>query len=193
MNGIKELTKEELRRVYEERMVVDFPPEELKPFAKIEELYDGGRYAAYSVADPEGAILSYALFARLSAGNTKSHYLFDYFAVREDLRNEGIGTLFLRRLAACLPDAESVIGEVENPQYAGDAEESELRKRRLRFYRRNGLRECGVTSRIYGVEYRILEVPLGKIHSAGEVREILGRFYRLFFSEEVLKRQVIVR
>lgn len=193
MTKVKKLTKEEIRTIYDGRMCSDFPKEELKPFVKISELYDKDRYAGYSVVDEKGEILSYALFARIPASHSSSHYLFDYFAVREDLRNAGIGTFFLRQLTSCLKDAESVIGEVENPEFAKDAAEEALRSRRLRFYERNNVRMCGVTASVFGVEFHIVEAVLKKAHSKDCVREILRTFYSLFFSEQVLKEQVVIR
>ncbi len=194
MMEIRKLSKEEIRIIYEERMVSDFPKAELKPFSKLAEMYDRGQYSGYSVVGSQGELLSYALFARLPAEQSgRFHYLFDYFAVHEDLRNEGIGTKFLRRLATCLPDAESVIGEVENPRFSKDEAEEELRSRRLRFYHRNRVRACGVTASVLGVSFQIVEALLGKPHSAEEIREVLQRFYRLFFTEEEYEKWVEIR
>ena len=48
------------RELYATRMVRDFPPEELKPFAAVEELLSAGLYEPLTFAEDTGAVVAYA-------------------------------------------------------------------------------------------------------------------------------------
>jgi len=186
---IKRLDIEQIRQVYLEYMVKDFPDDELKPLKMIEQSYAEGIYESYGLFEKE-ILCGYAYFVKVAAEHGKSDYIFDFFAIREDLRDKGYGTLFLGLLKNCFTDANSMLGEVENPDYAEDEEEKKVRLRRLDFYLRNGIVDTGVTVQLFGVEYRVLEVPLTRSHEADEVREIYGRIYRTILPDEMYVKRV---
>ena len=191
---LRTLTLEELREIYDNRMRRDFPPEELKPFRKIQEMYESGHYVGYGACteEYEKQILAYALFSRLRIREQR-HYLFDYFAVKDGLRGSGIGTELLAQLPLYMKDAASVIGEVENPDYAENTATEKLRERRLCFYRRNHVLETGITARVMGMEYRIVEAGGERQHTQSEVRELLEAFYHLFFPDSLYQQEVLIR
>ena len=89
---LKELSREEMRRLYDERMQEDFPPAELKPWKRIEEMLSGGIYFAYGFCEEE-RITAYAFFVVQGAS-----VLLDYYAVSREARGRGIGSRFLRLL-----------------------------------------------------------------------------------------------
>ena len=64
MPEICPLTLLQLREIYAQRMVEDFPPDELKPLWMIERALDEGRYSCFGWFEG-GEILAYALFVRL--------------------------------------------------------------------------------------------------------------------------------
>ncbi len=97
--------------------------------------------------------------------------------------------MFLRQLRECLRDADCVIGEVDDPDKTDDTDEKALRERRLRFYLRNGYLKTEVTSRVFGVDYRILELPVGAEHTADEIRETYSELYRGMFPKVIYKTQ----
>ena len=88
------LPADRVRQLYTERLREDFPPDELKPLSAIEEMLCRGRYVCYGAADGD-EILAYAFFVK----NGKNA-LADYFAVRRDLRDRGIGSRFIGELIA---------------------------------------------------------------------------------------------
>lgn len=181
---IRALTRAELRRLYNERLVVDFPPDEVKSLSVIESALDRGGYACYG-AVRNGAVLAYAFFI-LQGANA----LFDYLAVREDLRDTGIGSQFIRTLMdGPLTAYDCVLLEVDNPDAAPDEAERLHRERRLRFYLRNGLLETGVTAVVWHVDYRILSLPVGRgLLSPSETREIYASLYRSIMQPDIFRR-----
>lgn len=166
----------ELEQIYNSRMKRDFARNELRPLSSLRKNWRKGEYDAYGLfAGAE--FLGYACFVRIPEGE-RYNYLFDYFAIAEEHRDEGLGSVFLEQLAACLRDAACVIGEVEDPDAASGEADRRLRERRVRFYLRNGCLDTGVRSLLFGVDYRILEVPTGSVHTAEEIKAVYTALYR---------------
>ena len=169
---IRMLTLSQVREIYSRRLTEDFPPDERKPLVLIERALALGRYACYGCFDGEAAV-AYAFFATL--GN---NVLLDYFSVEKSFRNRGLGSLFLQALiAGPIGSAGCALVEVEDPDYAPDPYELELRKRRLRFYQRNGLADTGVRVTVYHVEYRILALPVGCVPDGQDVLSLYTSIY----------------
>ncbi|WP_130838415.1 GNAT family N-acetyltransferase [Lachnoclostridium sp. Marseille-P6806] len=181
---------EEVREVYRRCMTADFPDNERKPLGRIETALREGRYLCYGCFWKD-ELCGYAFFAYLP-GKQGREYLLDYLAVLKNKRGKGVGSNFLRALERSLPDAACVIGEVENPDYAGSKAERERRERRIRFYRRSGIEDTGVTVRLFGVEYRVLEQPVRARHEAAEIREIYDRLYRSILPAELYSSKVLI-
>ena len=182
---IEVLTLPEIRDVYHHQLKYDFPADERKPLRRIEASLKKGQYICYGIKD-EAGILAYAFFVVV-----EDWLLFDYFAVRKELRGTGIGSRFLQDLCAHqLKNASCVLLEVDDPASADSAEEKALRERRIRFYRKNGLRNTGVKVRTFGVVFQILELPVGSPHSAEDAGQIYGRIYRSILPERMYSRMV---
>ena len=145
----------QVEALYQTRLKKDFARKELRPLASLRRSWEHDAYDCYGLYDGE-ALLGYAFFVRLEKND-----LLDYFAIAEEHRDEGLGTVFLQMLASCLADADCAVCEVEDPERAQDEETRAQRERRLRFYLRSGYRKTELTSRVFGVDYRILEAPTG--------------------------------
>lgn len=158
--------------LYRTRLKKDFARNELRPLSSLRRSWEANAYDCFGLFDGEN-LLGYAFFVRLG-GN----YLFDYLAIAEAHRDEGLGSLFLRRLAVYLADADCVVGEVEDPDRAKNEEDRAQRERRLRFYLRSGYLKTELTSRVFGADYRILEVPTAAPHTTEALREIYSALYR---------------
>lgn len=89
---LERLTKEQLSGIYNERMVIDFPPAELKPLFVILEAYDKGIYEGLGLYDG-GELVGYTYLLKQS-----TNCLVDYLAIYPDKRNTGVGTHLLRLL-----------------------------------------------------------------------------------------------
>ena len=161
-----------VEQLYNTRMKRDFPRAELKPLAMIRHYWNKGLYECYALSD-EDEIYGYAFFVR-----RQKDYLFDYFAIAEGHRNEGLGTLFLQQLKDCIQKANCIVGEVEDPDRAKDEETRALRERRMQFYLRSGCLRTEITAKVFGVHFRILEVPTATEHTAEEIRTVYTELYR---------------
>lgn len=183
---LKELSREEMRRLYDERMQEDFPPAELKPWKRIEEMLSGGIYFAYGFCEEE-RITAYAFFVVQGAS-----VLLDYYAVSREARGRGIGSRFLRLLKEELrqKDICRMIVEVENPDFAKSEAEREERRRRIRFYEKNGLILTEFCSCLFGVEYRIMHFPLQE--AAGWIWMALNRIYHAMFDKKYFGKEVML-
>ena len=162
----------QVEALYEERLKKDFVRSELRPLSSMRRSWERGAYDCYGLFDGD-EILGYAFFVRL--GN---NYLLDYLAIAKERRDEGLGSAFLRRLADGMKEANCMVVEVEDPDRAGDAESRAIRERRLQFYLCNGYRDTELRSVVFGVAYRILEVPTAGTHTTGELREVYRELYR---------------
>lgn len=189
------LNKEQLAYIYSSRMIYDFPPMELKPLDRMYEAYDCGNYVCYAMVDDAcdevdvlKHVLGYALYVK-----TGEHYLFDYFAINSDRRNEGLGSKFLALLTDQFKDSASVILEVEDPDYSDNEEESTLQVRRFNFYLRNGYVNTGIKVEMFDVDYIVLELDLGKNHDSKTVADLYLAHYKAMLPDELFKQKVKVK
>lgn len=184
------IDEEEIKRIYQEHLLKDFPEDEVPPWIYFENMLSQDQYECYELLDG-GLLIGYACFLRKEIDG-KRYYLFDYLAVMEDYRNRGIGAVFLQLLSGQFPNADCMIGEVEDPDAADTEEDRTLRKRRLEFYRRNGFIVTTVKSQIKGVTYCLLEIPTGSQHSAEQIRKIYEAIYISIAPEWFIKKRFII-
>lgn len=161
-----------IERLFKSRLKKDFARNELKPLSSMRRSWEKDAYDCYGLFCGD-EILGYAFFVRLG-----KNFLFDYLAIEESHRDEGLGSIFLRQLTACLTDADCVVIEVEDPDQAKNEADRVLRERRLQFYLRNGYLETMLTSEVFGADYRILEVPVGNPHTTDQLRNIYAALYQ---------------
>ena len=176
----------QVEELYRTRMKRDFARNERRPLASLRRSWKRGAYECFGLFDGD-AILGYAFFVRLG-----KDYLFDYFAIAEEHRDEGLGSLFLRELTAQLSDADCVVLEVEDPDRAKNASERALRERRLRFYLRSGYRETDLTARLFGADYRILEAPTASPHPTQALRSVYIALYQIILPGLLFRTQLRV-
>ena len=131
----------------------------------------------------------YGFFA-FTEENTLRVYLLDYFALREDLRDQGIGSFFLSHIQETLPEPGPVLVEVENPDFAETDESKLLQEKRLQFYLRNGLIDTGITVWLFYVEYRILEFSGKASLTADECRQAYRAVYEQMLGTAVAKKML---
>lgn len=183
--SVRTLRVEEIKALYRERLAKDFPPDELKPLSMIMAALERDAYMCYGAVAGE-TILAYAFFVK--CGNDA---LLDYYAVRDDLRDAGIGSRFIQELiAGPLQAMNCVLLEVEDPDCAQDMREREIRNRRLSFYKRNGLGETGVKAVVWGVSYCILELPVAEWHPSNHIQTVYSELYHTMMTEKVYNEKV---
>ncbi len=177
---LKLLNKEELRELFQNEMVIDFPKAELKPLSAMYRLMDMNMYDPLLVLQ-DGETVGYAL-AWLP--KERNGALLDYFGVLRGKRNAGLGTRILHLLAeryGC------IFGEVEAPD-SDDPAENELRRRRIGFYLRNGLRQLDYDCALFGVHYHCLY--LGPETDDRKIEAMHRAVYADYYSAEHFARFV---
>jgi GNAT superfamily N-acetyltransferase len=147
---LKQLMKEEVKKIYNEHMVMDFPQEELKPIHVIERLIDRKIYECYGLYN-NGELLAYAFF-----NNSKSYLLLDYYSVCEKYRSKGIGSKFFSILKKEFKNHNGIIVEVEDIESADTEAEKIIRQRRIDFYKKNGMKITNVLCKLFDVYYSIM-------------------------------------
>lgn len=164
--------------IYERYMVTHFPPNEMKSFRLMEQAMEQGVYFPYGYYEND-RLIGYAFV--MKNGNT---LLLDYFAVLEQYRREGYGSIILKQLEGSLGEEETLLIELEQP----DHEEPEIRQlqfRRIAFYVRNGAKGAGATEMLTGCTYRLF--TLGKPLYGEKAVEAMRRLYGALLSKEMLE------
>lgn len=173
---LRELDLEELNWLHAQELREAFPPEELKPYAAMEKLYQTGMYHPVGAWEG-GELLGYALLWESPVGK---YVLIDYLGVTASRRNGGLGGQILQMLKEQFRDWDGIIVESEAPD-GGDHDA--LRKRRMDFYRRNGYTFLDYDCVLFGVHYAVcLCSPSGKGTRSGAL-EAHKALYRRQFSQ----------
>lgn len=189
--AIQNLTREETAGIYERWIAAHFPKNEIKPLKHICRMWEQGSYCALGMYDGE-KLVSYAFFAMVPG---KDMLLLDYFAVLEDYRNLGAGSIFLQKMGQCLMEHrgvsyQGILIETEDIAYAQNGEERHIRQKRDLFYEKNGAVRTGVTGEVYGVHYAIWNLPITGNAGTEECREQLKEIYRMMVAGEKYEKFV---
>lgn len=180
---LEQLGPAQIEKVYQQYIVFDFPDDERKPLDVMLMAFDKGHYLCYGLMEND-ALVGYAFFVQ-----NGQDYLLDYFAVAAKRRGAGLGSAFLGLLQEKFRNASSVIAEVENP---GNCSEQDLRHKRLGFYLRNGFVNTQVQAWTFGVDYLLIELPVGRTHEAEEIRGLYRKLYRTTLPEPIFQKMVHV-
>lgn len=148
---IRELNRAELAALYTDELAHTFPPAELKPLAAMEQMMDRGCYHPLGLWG-NGAVVSYML---LWTDRAAQYALVDYLGTTPSRRGGGLGAEFLRSAFETFPQYKCFLVEAEAPT-SGDETTDALRRRRLDFYLRSGLRQLNYDCALFGVHYRCL-------------------------------------
>lgn len=193
---IKTLTSEEILAIYTTHSIRHFPEDERKPVSAIRRMAMEGIYAGYGLylrKEPD-KLLGYAFFTVLL---DEGCCLLDYFAIMEDYRSHGIGSLFLQCIRSYFPDLPGFLIESEDPDFAGNPSEYSIRCKRLAFYERNGAIFTGIKASVFGVPYRLLFFPLRHADERSEavlsvqaVQSDFFNIYRRMVSPEAFETQI---
>lgn len=181
---LRELEAGEIAEVYEKQMKRDFPKSELKPLAAILYMWEKGSYDCLGFYE-EDRMTAYAFSVK---DVEKEYLLLDYLAVCEECRGAGNGSRCLKELSRFYRKQKGILLECESLESTKSTSEIELRTRRIRFYERNGCVRSGVCSRVFGVDFEILYLPL--LERDAHVADELERLYRLMLPEDKYERWV---
>lgn len=188
----RKLTLPETKEIYDAYMKADFPPKELKPFSMIEDMWERGCYFAYGFYEQtEGkdgiqeVLRAYSFFV---ANNKERMLLLDYFAALADTRGLGYGSAALQQMKEVCGDWKGIVIEVEDNELELEEDIRNIRNRRIAFYTRNGCSMTGTRSRVFGVDYRIMILPVADRRAGECMAEKVEGIYQCMHKEEVLKK-----
>ncbi len=179
----RELRADERESWYKEKLQRDFPPDELKPYATLEKLIGQGDYHCYLFTDRPDHPVAYAYL--MDCGE---FVLLDYLAVEPSTRGQGIGSQVLPVLINEIVGNRTMLIEAENPACAQSLPDQGVRKDRVRFYQKAGMRLSGVLSSAFGVEYRILTG--GRERSDADIAQAMMDVYYAMLPETMVRQQV---
>lgn len=170
--------------LYREHIVRDFSANERRPLFSIRQLLRKGRYTCWRMVR-DGEMAAYACFVH----NTEtSSVLLDYYAVMPHMRGTGIGSKFLASLRGVV-DVDGIIIESEMPSHAQDAEDMQIRTRRIAFYERNGAELSTLGWYAFGVDYNLLWLPVRRPMNQGAMGKDIQQLYAQTSPAFILKAQ----
>ena len=181
MMRLQKLSLDQVRLIYNERMLVDFPDNERKPLNMIVKALSQGSYECLGLFDDQ-RLVGYAFLVK-----RENDYLVDYLAVYPEQRNKGMGGKLLHLLGESFCNADNIIIEVEDPDDAEEEAEKKTRIRRKSFYMRNGCQDTGLKVECFGVIYLLL--TLGST-SCGNLLELYLSFYRKMLPKAMFEKNV---
>lgn len=188
---IRELTLQEVIRIFEGPMQQDFDPPEIKPLSQILYLWGKGVYPCFGFYEGD-TLAAYAFLCAMP--KDKGHLLLDYYAVTASMRGQGSGSLCLSLLQEKLREMgyDGVIAEVErisSEEYLPDSPD-DWRARRIRFYERCGFRQTKVWCRLFGVDFLIMTMDIVSPLSDAQAMARMEALYHMMLTEETYRKNV---
>lgn len=201
----RKLTLEEAGEIYTDYLKGDFPPAEIKPFSIIEKMWKKGCYQAYGFYEEEKAdkrtgekeetdgAQPLCAYAFLLANKEEHVLLLDYFAVCRQKRGKGYGSLALSLLQKECAGFDALVIEVEDDELDDIDEEVRLvRKRRISFYTHAGCVMTSTRSRVWGVDYRIMALPLLDTETQPDMADKVTALYGGMYNKEAMKKHFAI-
>lgn len=147
-----------------------FTPDELKTYPRLLSDFIFGSMKIFALGDED------SLFAVLTLWEFKDFAFVENFAVREDLRNSGLGTKLIEDVIAHFPH-KNILLEVEVP-------ETDIQKRRVKFYEAKGFTLSSVTY----IQPQLRDTPSDVKLSLMFTGDSLENKQLLNFKEQVFER-----
>lgn len=149
---LRDLSPDEMREIYNSHMINVFPENELKPCDSIYDDMLQNKFLACGLFAGE-ELTAYMFTACIPV---RAQLFGQYVVVKEEYRSIGVGGVLLNKVCAHYDDYRFIMADVEDPDYALNADDRLQRERRMRFYMRNGFRHTGVKAHVYGVDYEVI-------------------------------------
>jgi len=140
---------DELKRIYE-HIKKDFPKNEYPPYKIL--------YKQLKKGIQKGFVLLYdgneVAYSICTQDKNSGFVLISLFAVYEEFRGKGIGSIFIEELKKIYSESSGIIVEVEKSETSQSIEEKAIREKRIAFYQRAGF------NKIDNIDYSIWDVPM---------------------------------
>ena len=174
------LKKHQIEYIYKTYMVVDFPPDELKPLAHLLRMVEEGLCTYYALSRG-GEVLSY-----FGLCIKDGYALVDYLAVAPDKRGQGIGSETLELLKEVAGD-NTILIECEDITATDNPQEKDIRTRRINFYKKSSFTLTDVKANLFGVDYVLLTYPE---KSEAETKFGYETVYRAMLGDETYNKNM---
>ena len=172
------LKKHQIEYIYKTYMVVDFPPDELKPLAHLLRMVEEGLCTYYALFDGSEVLSYFGLCVK------DGFALVDYLAVNPEKRGRGIGSETLKLLKEAAGD-NTILIECEDIAATEDEAEKIIRTRRINFYLRSGFTKTTAKAKLFGVDYVLLTYPE---KSEAETKLGYETVYRAMLGDEMYNK-----
>ena len=171
-----------MHNIYEGVAKGHFPANERKPFEAIVRMNQTGCYEGLGLYDSKKNLVAYALYVKTLDGSAR---LLDYYAVLEEYRSNGVGSVFLEKMKSWYEDSPCIILETEDIFTASNEDEKNERSRRNGFYLRNGVIETDIHVSYFQADYQIFYLPIREELSKEQILAALEKIYRVMFGEKM--------
>lgn len=165
---IRIMTRQELREIYQNCMMNDFPDDERKPLSIIESRFKKNQNHCLIYLE-DNVMKGYAILE-----SCHKSLLMDYFAVIETYRNQGTGTKFLHEMKQYFKEYDALFVESECAY-------DEISQKRLDFYQKAGFVISGIQVHLYHVDYELMVLPLNDEFEALDVRKRMEEVYEKIY------------
>ncbi len=184
------LSENDIKQLYNENMIFDFPKDELKPLNHILSLVEQDVYICQGYFS-KNEMKSYSFFAKEKEDD--SCCLLDFFAVNSKYRDKGIGSDTIKLLNNEKEFSEDgIIAEIEDPKYSLTSEERAIKEKRANFYYRNGFIKTDITSICFGVHFLIIYLPK-KVHLSNNlIANKLNNIYKTIFPKSSFEKNISI-
>ena len=185
---LKEIDFEKFKTLYQEHIINDFPENE-RPGLKGFQIRIVEKGEQVFIFEEEGIEKGYIIL------KTIENYIFvSFLAIFKEQRGSGLGSKLLKELLEKYKEKKRIILEVEDPDFAKDKEEEQLRKRRINFYKRAGFKLIeNLEAEVFKVHYKIMIFhPKEQINSKEEIKSIYEKYYNQILKEKYRKNLKIM-
>ena len=165
---IRIMTRQELREIYQNCMMNDFPDDERKPLSIIESRFKKNQNHCLVYLEDD-VIKGYAILE-----SCQKSLLMDYFAVIETYRNQGTGTRFLHEMKQYFSEFDALFVESECAY-------DEISQKRLDFYQKAGFVISGIQVHLYHVDYEVMTLSLNDEIETVNVRRRMEEIYEKIY------------
>ena len=158
----------------------------------IEQMWDRGCYRSYGFYETieqegqlEDVLRAYALMV---ADHGKQMLLLDYFAACKETRGQGYGSVALQQLKELCRGWKGIVIEVEDDEQPLPEMVMNQRKRRISFYQKSGCQMTSTRSYVFGVDYRIMVLPVEDETAGMDMAEKVTSIYNCMHTDEMLQK-----
>lgn len=187
---LRKANLKEFKKLYRKHIIKDFPREERRSLNKFKKRVTRGSEEVY-IYEEDGKEKAYTIVAVLN-----NYIMVSFLAVYKEFRGEGIGTKLLSEIKDNFSNKKGILLEVEDPDFSKDQKEEEIRKKRIRFYKKsnyNIVDGVKISSHSIIFDIMILNISNTKIDKQ-EIAKELNDFYINIFKryDKTLSFKIIV-